>query len=159
NLASGYGNPNSLGALVRLAVMMMVAFFGSLAGCARSQASIEPPPGSSAAISVCESTPEEQGIDSNVLGRSFREMGGESKGLHSLLVLRNGCLVVEAYWPPFARDKKHYLNSATKAVLSALIGIAIHDGRLHEDDFVASYFPEYSLDDTDPRKQRIRINH
>ena len=140
-------------------LIRVVALFFSLAGCARSGASVEPPRGSSAAISVCESTPEEQGIDSNVLGRSFREMGDESKGLHSLLVLRNGCLVVEAYWPPFARDKKHYLNSATKAVLSALIGIAIHDGRLHEDDFVASYFPEYSLDDTDPRKQRIRINH
>src|ERR1700694_6033196 len=71
----------------------------------------------------CVSTPEEQGMDSNILSRGLRELGGSTKGLHSLLVIRNRCLVVEAYWPPYDRDKKHYLNSATKAVLSALVGI------------------------------------
>lgn len=98
-------------------------------------------------------------MDSNVLGRVFREMGDESKGLHSMLVVRNGCVVLEAYWPPYQPDKKHYLNSATKPVLSALIGIAIHEGRLREDDLAASYFPEYDIGKADPRKQRIRIKH
>jgi len=40
-----------------------------------------------------------------------------------------------------------------------LIGIAIHDGKLREDDFAASYFPEYPPVDGDPRRQRIRIKH
>jgi len=120
---------------------------------------VESPRSPPRAASVCESTPEEQGIDSNVLGRALRDIGDKSSGLHSLLVLRNGCVVLEAYWPPFARDKKHYLNSATKAVLGTLIGIAIHDGKLREDDFAASYFPEYPSEDGDPRRQRIRIKH
>jgi len=137
----------------------VVALFGSLAGCARSSSGVESPASPPRAASVCESTPEEQGIDSSILGRAFREIGDQSKGLHSLLLLRNGCVVLEAYWPPFARDKKHYLNSATKAVLGALIGIAIHEGKLREDDFAASYFPEYPSEDGDPRRQRIRIKH
>ncbi len=98
-------------------------------------------------------------MDSNVLSRGFRELGAGIKGLHSLLVVRNRCLVVEAYWPSYDRDKKHYLNSATKSVLSALVGIAIHDGKLREDDFVLSYFSEYVSADTDPRKKKITIKH
>ncbi len=144
---------------MRFIVIAVPVLFSSLTGCVRSRANIESPRSPAPAASVCESSPEEQGIDSSLLGRAFREMGDEGRGLHSLLVLRNGCVILEAYWRPFARDKKHYLNSATKAVLSALIGIAIHDRRLREDDFVASYFPEYSLEDGDPRKHRIRIKH
>jgi hypothetical protein len=45
---------------------------------------------------LCVSTPEEQGMDSTVLSRAIRGNGGESKGLHSLLVVRRGCLVIEA---------------------------------------------------------------
>lgn len=98
-------------------------------------------------------------MDSNVLSLGFRELGAESEGLHSLLVARNQCFVVEAYWPPHHRDQKHYLNSATKAVLSALVGIAVHDGKLREDDPVLSYFPDYASADGDPRKKRISVKH
>ncbi len=146
-------------ALIRFIVVAVVAVFGPLAGCARSRAKMQAPVGPSRGVAACASTPEEQGIDSNVLAQALREIGDDSKGLHSLLVIRNGCVVLEAYWPPYHRDQKHYLNSATKAVLSALIGVAIHDGRLREDDFVTSYFPEHVAVDADPRKRRIRIKH
>jgi CubicO group peptidase (beta-lactamase class C family) len=145
--------------LIRPIVAAVAAVSLPLAGCARSRVQIESPVDPSRAVAVCSSTPEEQGIDSNALARALREMGDDSKGLHSLLAIRNGCVVLEAYWPPYHREQKHYLNSATKAVLSALIGIAIHDGRLREDDFVASYFPEHVAVDADPRKRRIRIKH
>jgi CubicO group peptidase (beta-lactamase class C family) len=98
-------------------------------------------------------------MDSEVLSRAFRELGGETRSLHSLLVVRNGCLVVEAYWAPHQRDRKHYLNSATKAVLSALVGIAVEEGRLREDDLVWRYFPEFISEEGDPRKKRIRLKH
>ena len=107
----------------------------------------------------CVSTPEEQGMDSNLLGRVVRDISSESKGLHSVLVVRNRCLVLEAYWAPHHRDQKHYLNSATKAVLSALVGIAVRDGTLREDDLVVSYFPEYVPAEGDPRKKRISVKH
>jgi CubicO group peptidase (beta-lactamase class C family) len=107
----------------------------------------------------CVSTPEEQGMDSTVLSRTMRGIGAEGQGLHSLLVVRNGCLVIETYWPPYRRDQKHYLNSATKSILSALVGIAVHDGTLHEDDFVSSYLPDYLQADGDTRTRRIRVRH
>ncbi len=107
----------------------------------------------------CESTPEQQGMDSAVLSPGLREIGGQSKGLHSLIVARNGCVVLEAYWPPYSRNQKHYLNSATKSVLSALVGIAIQEGKLHEDDFVLPFFRDYVPQNADPRSKRITIKH
>ena len=96
-------------------------------------------------------------MDSGVLSAGLRQIAPETTHLHSLLILRNDCVVVEAYWTPFNRDKKHYLNSATKAVLSALVGIAVHDGRLREQDPVMTYLPAYSRADDDPRRQRITV--
>src|SRR5205823_9895240 len=65
----------------------------------------------------------------------------------------------EAYWPPYRREQKHYLNSATKAVLSALVGIAVHDGKLREDDLVLPFFPDFVPADGDARRKRIRVRH
>src|ERR1700730_6392320 len=98
-------------------------------------------------------------MDSAVLSRAIQSVGADAKGLHSWLVVRNGCLVIEAYWPPYRRDQKHYLNSATKSVLSALVGIAIHDGTLREDDLVSSYLSGYLRADGDPRTKRISVRH
>ena len=107
----------------------------------------------------CVTTPEAQGMDSGVLSRGIRDLAGDTKWLHSLLAVRNGCMVVEAYWPPFDREQKHYLNSATKAVLSALVGIAVHDGKLREDDLVFSHLRDSLPADIDPRMKRITLRH
>jgi CubicO group peptidase (beta-lactamase class C family) len=107
----------------------------------------------------CESTPEQHGMDASVLSRGLREIGGDAKGLHSLIVARNGCVVLEAYWPPYDRNKKHYLNSATKSVLSTLVGIAIQDGRLKEDDLVAPFVPDYVSPSADSRLKKIAVKH
>lgn len=114
---------------------------------------------SSAAIaSPCMSPPEQQGIDSRALAGFFRELARRNEGLHSLVVVRNRCVVAEAYWPPYSRNQRHYLNSATKAVLSALVGIAVDDGKLRAEDLVSSYLAEEAARG-DPRKQRITVEH
>jgi CubicO group peptidase (beta-lactamase class C family) len=105
----------------------------------------------------CVTAPETQGMDAAVLTRGLRELSRDIRRLHSLLIARNGCLVIEAYWPPYHRETKHYLNSATKAVLSALAGIAVHEGRLRETASVLSYLPEYAPLDGDLRWRAIRV--
>ena len=105
----------------------------------------------------CVTSAEAQGMDSAVLARGLRELSTDVKHLHSLLIARNGCLVVEAYWPSYNRETKHYLNSATKAVLSALAGIAVHEGRLRETASVLSYLPSYATADEDPRRRAISV--
>jgi len=130
-------------------LLLVVAAFASAYVCLGESPSKE--------SSLCVTTAEEQGLDSSVLSRGLSELASETKHLHSLLIARNGCLVVEAYWLPYNRDRKHYLNSATKAVLSALVGIAVHDHRLREEGSVLSYLRKYRAANGDPRWRRITI--
>src|SRR5258708_26935433 len=115
-----------------------------VAGVALVFACLVPGQGSPKGRSPCVTSAEAQGMDSATLTQGLRELSGDTKHLHSLLIARNGCLVVEAYWPPYNRETKHYLNSATKAVLSALVGIAVHEGRLRETASVLSYLSAYA---------------
>ena len=56
------------------------------------------------------SSPEEQGIDSARLVELFETIEKKDIRLHSLLILRNGFLVTEAYWHPYAPDDKHTIE-------------------------------------------------
>lgn len=128
-----------------------------LIGVALIIACIRPGEGSPNDSSPCVTAPEAQGMDSEVLSRGLRQLAAETKHLHSLLIARNACVVVEAYWPPYNRETKHYLNSATKAVVSALVGIAVHQRRLRESAPVLLYLPAYARGEDDPRRRAITI--
>ena len=85
-------------------------------------------------------------------------MGKQFNGIHSLLVVKNGTLVHEAYFEDYQRSSLHTVYSITKSVSSALIGIAIDRGLIHAvEDTVLSFFPQYSIQD--PAKQKIQLNH
>jgi CubicO group peptidase (beta-lactamase class C family) len=82
------------------------------------------PPGPSARSAVWQrTTPQEVGIDLRVIARA------DLTGVTSLLVARHGRLVVERYYGIQAADRVPVF-SITKSVVSALIGLAIADGRL-----------------------------
>ncbi len=76
------------------------------------------------------STPEEQGIDSARLVQMFDYVQAHHYDLHSLLIVRHGYLVTEAYYPPFQADTFHDIQSGAKSVISALVGIALDQGYL-----------------------------
>ena len=53
---------------------------------------------------------------------------------------------------------KHSLNSCTKSVLSALVGIAINEGYINSvNDKVLDYFPDMKIANIDQRKQNLKI--
>lgn len=73
-------------------------------------------------------TPESQGMDSAALAQLVED--GASSKRDSLIIVRNGRVVVEAYYAPFNKEMLHRINSSTKAVVGALAGIAIARGDL-----------------------------
>ena len=79
--------------------------------------------------------------------------------LHSLLVSRRGELLFERYYNGVRRDRPANIKSASKSVISALVGIAL-DRRLIPDVTtpIVSYFPELARD-PDPRKREITVEH
>ena len=79
--------------------------------------------------------------------------------LHSLLVSLRGDLLFERYYNGISRDRLANLKSASKSVISALVGIAV-DRRLIPDvqTPISTYFPEL-VSDPDVRKREITVEH
>src|SRR5689334_23749910 len=76
------------------------------------------------------SSPEAQGIDSQALAAVFDRIQERNLDIHSLLVIRNGYLVLEAYRYPYTPDMPHSVYSTTKSFTSALMGIAMAQGAI-----------------------------
>jgi CubicO group peptidase (beta-lactamase class C family) len=104
------------------------------------------------------SSPEEQGMSSEQLARLV-EFGGNNN-MDSLLVTRHGRIVLEATYAPFRPGLKHRINSATKAVISTLVGMAMRDGKLDGTDRrVMEFFADRTIANLDERKKAITIRH
>jgi CubicO group peptidase (beta-lactamase class C family) len=58
----------------------------------------------------------------------LQEIRRSNLQVHSVLIVRHGYLVTEAYFPPYTRELMHPVYSIAKSVTSAMTGIAIHDG-------------------------------
>jgi CubicO group peptidase (beta-lactamase class C family) len=98
--------------------------------------------------------------------------GSKESNVHAVLVVRHGMLVFEHYlsgsdeaWGrpigniAFGREVRHDERSATKSVISLLLGIAIDHGLVKGiDEPVLSFFPEYA-DLRTPEKDRITLRH
>ena len=75
------------------------------------------------------STPEAQGLDSEVLADAMETIRLRRLPVHSLLIERHGAIVLDAYFHPFADNQLHDVASITKSVLSTVVGIAIGERR------------------------------
>ena len=135
-----------------------VLIFVALVGCGRSTEELEavdytPLPGDDWEVS----TPEEQGLDRMLVAELYHN-ADELETLYGLLVVKNGYLIAEDYFNEGSVNRKNELQSATKSVTSALVGVALEQGCLSSvDQKMMEFFPELTgqLDDT--RKEQITI--
>ena len=104
------------------------------------------------------STPEEQGVDSQQLLRALQRVDEAGINLRSLTVIRNGYIVLEAYYQPWTSDLSYQIWSSTKSVIGALTGIAINEGYLKDvNQSVLGFFPELTIANRDSSKDAITI--
>lgn len=77
--------------------------------------------------------------------------------LHSLLVSWRGELILEHYARGWSPTRLANIKSASKSIISALIGIAIERGLIKSvDEPIVRFFPDLRRD-PDPRKQAITV--
>jgi CubicO group peptidase (beta-lactamase class C family) len=89
----------------------------------------------------------------NILNRRF-------ENIHSVLLVKNGKLILEEYFYGYDRDKKHQLRSATKSVTSILVGIAKDQKMIKSvDQKLYEFFPEYEEIDWSAPKNKITLKH
>jgi CubicO group peptidase (beta-lactamase class C family) len=79
--------------------------------------------------------------------------------LYSLLVSRRGEVIFERYYNGARRDRLANIKSASKSVISSLVGIAIERGLIPSVTTpIVKYFPELDQD-PDARKREITVEH
>lgn len=120
-----------------------------------------------------------ENIDADVLKDLFdRVLNDTYQNIHSVLLVKNGKLVVEEYFPGwikdgryrwhwrywryrvFKRDTLHCLYSVTKSVNAILIGIAIDQHLIRGvEEKISAFFPEYADIFADSEKDKIRLKH
>jgi CubicO group peptidase (beta-lactamase class C family) len=103
------------------------------------------------------STPAEQGLDPELVAELY-DNAADLERLYGLLVVKNGHLVAEKYFNEGSMDQTARIQSATKSVASALVGIALEQGCLSSvEQKMLDSFPEVAGQITDPRKEQITI--
>lgn len=101
--------------------------------------------------------PESQGVDSEALGAVLDQVTAQKLGVHSVLVIRHGYLVLHADFYPYNSASQHDLASVTKSVTSVLAGIAVGQGVIRMDQPLLGFFPKESPANPDPRERRITV--
>ncbi len=74
-------------------------------------------------------SPESAGMSSAILLRMMRRLNG-LKYVNSVIILRHGRSVLEAWQAPYRRETPHQLFSLSKSFTSCAIGLAQAEGKL-----------------------------
>jgi len=105
-------------------------------------------------------TPESQGMDSALLARMLEDISTKETRIHSVLIIRNGFMVTEAYFQPYNRDTKIEIQSVTKSVIGMLVGRALAKGQLRSvDETLVSFFPGRVFPNPSHEKFSITLSH
>ena len=88
------------------------------------------------------STPEAEGVSSEGIAQYLDAVEMGDNEIHSLVVLRHGKIISEAWWSPYGKDHRHVMFSVSKSFTSIGVGIAISENKLKLTDKVYTFFPE-----------------
>jgi len=85
---------------------------------------------------------------------------GTTLSFDSLLIVRHGKIVLDAYYAPYAADLPHVINSSTKAVIGTLTALALKDGLLDSADHrMLDLFADRSIASVDDKKKAITLQN
>jgi CubicO group peptidase (beta-lactamase class C family) len=102
--------------------------------------------------------PAEQGMDPAVLDHLDTVVPDNYPQVRSVLVVRHGYLVVERYWQGVTASDGHDVRSVTKSFTSALVGIALGDGKLKGlDQTVGELLADHLPANADPRLRQVTV--
>jgi len=104
------------------------------------------------------SSPRAQGLDPERVMDLYCE-ASMLDDLYSVLVIKNGYLVAEAYYNDGSIDDRSNRQSVTKSFTSALVGLAVEQGLVDIDQKMIETFPEFEDRLEDARKLETSIEH
>ncbi|MEN9685399.1 MAG: hypothetical protein RLZZ28_1185 [Bacteroidota bacterium] len=105
------------------------------------------------------SVPEMQGVSSESIHRLLDALDNSGIEFHSIMIVRNGFVIAEAWWAPYAPEYRHTLHSLSKSFTSAAVGLAIHEGHFTVDSPVISFFPDLLPKEISPNLSAMKVKH
>ena len=105
------------------------------------------------------STPAAEGVDETALLTFIDRLGAEDLETHSLMILRNGRVVVEGWWAPYQPETPHLVYSLTKSFMSTAVGFAVVEGLFGLDDLIVDLFPGQAPENPGPNLSRLKVRH
>ena len=105
------------------------------------------------------SPPEVEGFDSVKLAQGLQAIQQNHVNIHSLTIVRNGEVFLDAYFYPYDGSTYHDMASVTKSITTTLIGIAVDQGKLKLDDPLLSFFPNRTVANRDALKESVTVRH
>ncbi len=101
---------------------------------------------------------EDVDIDYEMLVEMVDYINSEGIGADSVMVIKDGYVVLDAYFPPFDEGEIHIVYSCTKSVVSTLIGLAMEEGLIESLDLgLADLFPDRTMDNQSAWKDEITL--
>ncbi len=113
--------------------------------------------------------PNNVGLDNTAFESMINRQDLAALNIHSILVVKDGVLVFEHYFPGrasngnsvnFNQNTPHEMFSVTKSIASLLIGIAIDNQNISSvNDLIVDYLPAYSDHFDEEEKTTISVHH
>ena len=102
--------------------------------------------------------PKDHGTDPAALAQIEDQVSTFYTNVRSILLVRHGYLVYEHYWHGLDQTSGHDVRSVTKSVISALVGIALAEGKLESlDQTVGELLAAQLPKDADPRFAGVTV--
>ena len=100
------------------------------------------------------------GMDTTLFHRFFEVFEAEDHKVQSILLVKEGKLVLERYYNGQGINDHHTIRSVSKSVVSLLAGIALDQGLFSLDDLVSARLTELSTaKNQSESKQSIQLRH
>ncbi|MEO6211285.1 MAG: serine hydrolase [Gemmatimonadaceae bacterium] len=105
-------------------------------------------------------SPSAEGMDSAMVDSAMNAFGANND-TYAAMVVRHGYVVAERHYNGGDSTTRYQLRSATKTIVSILVGLEIDQKLLHGvNQSVSSLLPEaFRADSIDPRKKKITLWH
>lgn len=110
-------------------------------------------------LSLPRSAPEAQGVEAASIHKLVDLLNERRIKLHSLMVVRHGHVIAEAWWEPYSSDRQQMVFSVSKSVTATAIGMAVDEGRLSVDENLADCFPTYLTSSVRRNVAGVKISH
>lgn len=108
---------------------------------------------------LVRSTPEAEGVESEVIARFFEDVEEQGQEVHSIMILRHNKVIAEHWWAPYAPELPHAMYSCTKTFTSMAVGFAVQEGLLNIEDKVTSFFPDLLPEKISPELASLTVKH